>query len=281
MQINWYPGHMARTRRMIKENLSLVDVVLELTDARAPFTTHLPDLKQLIGTKELIVLLNKADLADEKVTELWIEKFAELGIRAIDVDTITRRGLSRLVSEIKKFSPNTLKRPTRCMVLGVTNVGKSSIINQMAGRKGAKTGNKPGVTRGKMWLKVDQKLELLDTPGILWPKFEKKSTGIKLALLGSIKDELLDLEKLALLLIRFLKEKYPLFLGTRYKVDLEDSTPISILEQLSKNRGFLLSGGIPDTQRGANTLINEFRLGKLGKISLESPDDDEGIWQDM
>jgi len=272
---------MAKTRRMIKDHLSLVDVILELTDARAPFTTHLPDLKQLIGSKELIVVLNKADLADEKVTELWIDRFAELGIKAMDVDAITRRGLSKLVSEIKKFSPNNLRRPTRCMVLGVTNVGKSSIINQLAGRKGAKTGNKPGVTRGKMWLKVDQKLELLDTPGILWPKFEKKSIGIKLALLGSIKDELLDFEKLALLFIRFLKEKYPLCLSSRYKVNFDDNTPVAILEELSKNRGFLLSGGVPDIQRGAITLINEFRLGKLGKISLESPEDDEGIWQEM
>lgn len=281
MQIHWYPGHMAKTRRMIKDNLPLVDVVLELIDARAPMTTHLPDIKQLIGSKELIVALNKADLADESVTKLWIKGFADKGIKAVEVDTIRRQGLSQLMTLIKAISTKPLRRPVRCMVLGVTNVGKSSIINQIARRKGAKTGNKPGVTRGKMWLKVDQKLELLDTPGILWPKLEKKTTGIKLALLGAIKDELLDLGELALKLIYFLQIKYPSYLVSRYKVVLDDISPMEVLEQLSKNRGFLLSGGTPDIKRGAITLITEFRQGKLGRISLENPEDPEDIWEDL
>ncbi|HHY04343.1 MAG TPA: ribosome biogenesis GTPase YlqF, partial [Thermoanaerobacterales bacterium] len=204
MEIHWYPGHMAKTRRMIKENLPLIDTVVELVDARAPMSTHLPDIFQIIGSKRLVVVLNKADLADPNATRLWLNKFRELGLTAIDIDTPKRLGIKKLVDmlhETKTKGPSSHFRPMRCAILGVPNVGKSSLINQLARRKGAKTGDKPGVTKGKMWLKVDRTLELLDTPGILWPKFEEKSTAIKLALIGSIKDELVNIEELSQILI--------------------------------------------------------------------------------
>jgi ribosome biogenesis GTPase A len=270
---------MAKTRRMIREHLPLVDVVLELTDARAPLSTHIPDLEELLGfRKNIIVALNKADLADQDITKLWVKKFKEMNINAVEVDTPGRRGLHRLIDLIKEAAGENLRRAARCVVVGVPNVGKSSIINQMVGRKVAKTGDMPGVTKGKMWLKVDKKLELLDTPGILWPKIESKSTGIKLALLGCIKDELLNIEELSMLLIGFLSNRHPDGLISRYKVD-PSKNPREILEQIAKNRGFLLSGGFPDIYRSARVVISEFRRGRLGKISLEIPGQQE-FWQE-
>lgn len=277
MDIQWYPGHMVKTKRMIKENLRLVDVVLELIDARAPLSTHLPDIDSLTGSKDIIMVLNKADLADKQVTDLWIKYFENQGTPAIAVDTIRKSGFKKLYNLVKNAKKRTMLSPMRCMVIGVPNVGKSSLINQLAGRKGAKTADTPGVTRSKMWLKVNDRLELLDTPGVLWPKFEDRATGIKLAVLGSIKQELLNLEQLSLALIKYLSVNYPQSIKTRYKVDI-DIPPTEVLERIAKNRGFLMAGGTLDIDRSAKTLINEFRQGILGGISLEKPGEKGGFW---
>jgi ribosome biogenesis GTPase A len=276
MDIQWYPGHMAKTRKMIKQNLPLIDVVVELVDARAPWSTHLPDIRDLIGNKNLVVVLNKSDLADKAVTALWVREFNAIDIPAVAVNSMQRKGLNDLVKAIKKTSGKGL---TRCMVLGVPNVGKSFLINQLAGRKGAKTGDRPGVTRGKMWLKAGYGLEMLDTPGVLWPKFEKKAVGVKLGLIGSIKQELLMVEELVTLLIEFLNRRYPQSLSTRYKID-EGLSPRTTLEQVAKKRGFFESGGVLDIERSAKTIFDEFRQGRLGPISLETPGDVD-LWDDV
>ena len=284
MEIHWYPGHMAKTRRMIKENLPLIDTVVELVDARAPMSTHLPDIFQIIGSKRLVVVLNKADLADPNATRLWLNKFRELGLTAIDIDTPKRLGIKKLVDmlhETKTKGPSSHFRPMRCAILGVPNVGKSSLINQLARRKGAKTGDKPGVTKGKMWLKVDRTLELLDTPGILWPKFEEKSTAIKLALIGSIKDELVNIEELSQILIKYLVINYPEYLIARYNIELngyKGNSPIQVLEQIAKNRGFLLSKSEFDVKRSSRTIMSEFRQGSW-KNFFRRPDEQD-FWAD-
>ncbi len=279
MNIQWYPGHMAKTKKMIKDNLKLVDVVLELTDARAPLSTHLPDIDSLIGNKNSIMIMNKADLADKKITDMWLKYFKKQGIKAIAVNSLKKSELKNLYNLLGNVKKKTVLRSTRCMIIGIPNVGKSSLINQMAGRKSARTADIPGVTRNKMWLKVGDNLELLDTPGILWPKFEDKTIGIKLAILGSIKQELLDFEKLSLILIKYLLANYPQALKDRYGVD--SSTPAEILEKIARNRGFLVEGGVFDINRSAKTLINEFRQGKLGRISLEKPEEKEGFWLEI
>lgn len=276
MQIHWYPGHMVKTRKMIRENVKLVDIVLKLVDARAPKSSELPDIRDLIGNKKMVYVLNKADLADKTITDQWQKKYKNKDITTVAVDTLSRNGLKDLLNLIKRVSSK--KRPIRCMIIGVPNVGKSSMINQLARRKSAKTADVPGVTRSKMWLKVRRELELLDTPGILWPKFSDKATGIKLALLGCIKPELLNMEQLSLLLLQFLSKVYPGTLKMRYKIH-EDEKPGKMLEELAKNRGFLMTGEILDLERAAHTLISEFRQGKLGRISLEKPCDKEGIWE--
>lgn len=280
MDIQWYPGHMVKTKRMIKEHLKLIDVVLELVDARAPLSTKLPDINSLVGSREIITVLNKADLADREVTEAWIKAFKEQGIRAVAVDSLRKSGFKQLFALINSTKKRTLLKAKRCMIVGIPNVGKSSLMNQLAGRKSAKTGDIPGVTRNKMWLKVSDNLELLDTPGILWPKFEDKSVGLKLAVLGSIKEELLDLQQLATILINFLAAYYPDKLKARYDVDSQ-TPPLGVLEKIAQNRGFLLAGGTPDVERSAKTLVSEFRQGKLGAISLEWPDEKEGFWSDI
>jgi ribosome biogenesis GTPase A len=280
MNIQWYPGHMAKTKKVIKENMKLVDVVLEVTDARAPLSTHLPDIDDLTGNKDTIMVINKADLADKKITDLWIKYFEYKGIRAIAVDTLRKTGFKQLYDLMRRAKKKTLLKATRCMIIGVPNVGKSSLINQIVGRKSAKTADTPGVTRSKMWLKVDNNLELLDTPGILWPKFEERATGIKLAILGSIKQELLNFEQLSLVLIKYLSANYPRSIQVRYKVP-PHMPPMEILEEIAQNRGFLVGGGVFDIDRSAKTLINEFRQGKLGEISLESPEEKGGLWAEI
>lgn len=277
MDIQWYPGHMVKTKKMIKQHIKLVDVVLELVDARAPLSTHLPDIDSLVGSKDVITVLNKADLADKGVTESWIKFFKEQGFQAVAVDALRKSGFKRLFSLIESAKKKTILAPKRCMIIGIPNVGKSSLINQMARRKSAKTGDKPGVTRSKMWLKVSDRLELLDTPGILWPKFDDKAVGIKLALLGSIKEELLDLQQLAVILIKYLSIYYPDRLKLRYDVDAS-IPPMEVLEKIAQSRGFLQSGGTYDIERSVKTLLNEFRQGKLGPLSLEMPEEKEGFW---
>jgi len=277
LDIQWYPGHMVKTKKMIKQNLRLVDIVLELIDARAPLSTHIPDINSLAGTKDIITVLNKADLADKEITDLWINFFKQQGINAIAVDTLRKSGFKRLFSLINHIKKRTILGPKRCMIIGVPNVGKSSLMNQMARRKSAKTADVPGVTRSKMWLKVSDSLELLDTPGILWPKFEDKSVGVKLAILGSIKEELLDSQQLAIILIKYLSIYYPERLKSRYNVETNIS-PVQFLEKIAQSRGFLLGGGTLDIERSAKTLVSEFRHGKVGAISLERPEEKEGFW---
>lgn len=279
MDIQWYPGHMAKARRIIKENIRLVDVVIELVDARAPIASHLPDLDELSGNAQKIIVLNKADLADEKITEMWLNKFRQMKLKAIDINSTDRCSVKKLINLIKRLSVfKPAGRPTRCMIIGIPNVGKSSIINQMAGRKGARIGDIPGVTKSKMWLKVEKELELLDTPGILWPKFEDKATGIKLALLGSIKEELIDIEGIAYILLGFLSREYPHSLRERYKM-INTEEPHEMLKYIAQKRGFLMAKGVPDLERSAKTLLLEYRQGKLGRISLEKPDEQGGFWQ--
>lgn len=269
---------MVKTRKIIRQNLSLVDTVIHLLDARAPYSTYIPDLKSLTSGKPVILALNKADLADEQITNAWLDAFEKNKIPAIALDTLKRRGFQRLHVLLKKNNRKK-SRAIRCMVVGVPNVGKSALLNQLALRKAAKTGNRPGVTKGKMWLKTKEGMELLDTPGILWPKFEEEIIGVNLALLGSIRQEILNQEKLSYHLIDFLKEKYPSKLKLRYKINIEQLPASKILIQIAKNRGFLISGGSYDIERAANTLLLEFQQGRLGPISLETPKGKEGFWE--
>lgn len=279
MDIQWYPGHMAKAKRVIKENTKLVDVVIELVDARAPMASHLPDIDELSGNAQKIVVLNKADLAEEKITKMWINKFRQMKLKAIDINSTDRHNVKRLINLIKSLPVfKQLRRPTRCMIIGIPNVGKSSIINQMAGRKGAKTGDVPGVTKNKMWLKVENDLELLDTPGILWPKFEDRAIGIKLALVGSIKEELIDIERLSYILLDFLSEEYPDKLKERYGIK-DAVEPQEMLNFIARKRGFLMAKGELDLKRSAKTILLEYRQGRLGRISLERPDEQGGFWQ--
>lgn len=266
MNIQWYPGHIAKARKVIKQNISLVDVIIHIVDARAPRSTYVSDIKRLATNREIITVLNKKDLACENITFLWLEKFCDMGIKAVGVDTLRRQGLDKLLKEIRTKVSKKKMGAIRCMVVGVPNVGKSAILNQMAKRKATKTGNRPGVTKSKMWLKAGRNLELLDTPGVLMPKYEDEEIGINLALLGCIKQEILDTQQLSYYLIDYLKKYYPNNLKQRYKIKDIENTPSEILKQIAKNRGFLRSGGIFDIERSMETLLFEFQQGKLGNI---------------
>lgn len=281
MNIQWFPGHMAKTRRLIAENLKLVDCVLELADARLPLASRGPLLNELIAAKPRILVLNKADMADEKVNSLWLSYFARQNIKAILTNSKGGKIYEAVYGAVTDVLRDVLKRRSergqsgrtiRVMVAGVPNVGKSTFINNLAGRKSAKTGDRPGVTTGKQWIRV-KSLELLDTPGILWHKFDDPADGVKLAFSGAVKDTVLDVEELAVLLLEFLRDNYPDNLKARYKLEgIEDLSGFEILEALCRSRGFLISGGEYDTERGANILLDEFRAAKLGRISLEKPD---------
>ena len=290
--INWYPGHMKKTRELIEENRKLCDLVLEIVDARIPVSSRNPVIDQLVAGKPRVVLFNKSDLADEEATAEWIRAEQAKGRDALGINAMTGTGttaLNRLLKRIEEETnaSRTRKRALRMMVVGVPNVGKSSLINRMVGRKSAKTGDKPGVTRGKQWLALENGMLLLDTPGILWPKFEDPKTGLNLAFCGSIKDEILPSEELALELLRVLMRDYPELLKARYRlkeIPAEGDpgaaeTPeeaarlanpaLACMEDIARNRGFLLSGGRIDYDRTARTLLDEFRGGKIGRITLE------------
>lgn len=282
LHINWYPGHMKKTKDLVRDNLKLVDVVVELLDARIPFSSKNPDIDKLAGNKPRVVILNKSDLADKSKLDMWIRYYKNQGIKAIPVDTLKGVGVNRLVEECKnvvKDKMNALKekgrkeRPVRVMIVGVPNVGKSSIINKLTGRKSAVTGDKPGVTKGKQWVRLKGNLELLDTPGILWPKFEDQEVALNLAFCRSIKDEILDIETLALRLIRKLMEIEPQKLKERYKLENLGETDIETMDMIGRKRGFITGRKELDYTRIATTVLNEFRDGKIGKISLEVPED--------
>lgn len=280
--VQWFPGHMAKTRRLIKESLPFVDLVTEIVDARIPMSSSNPELKEMIGNKPRIVLLNKCDVADEKATAKWVEYYKKNGMYAIPVDCRSGKGLNAylpLVREVlkDKIQKNTEKgmvgKPLRVMVVGIPNTGKSSFINKMAGRNRAKVADKPGVTRSNSWFAVGNGVELLDTPGVLWPKFEDKAVGDKLAFIGSVKDEILDSEVLAMRLINVLKNGYCDRISERFKITgFEDKEDYEILEMIGKKRGMLISGGEIDTERASIMLLDEYRGGKLGRLTLEFPE---------
>lgn len=280
--IQWFPGHMAKTRRAITANLKLVDAVVEIIDARTPMSSRNPEIDSLTSSKPRIVLLNKCDLADNKATSAWVNYFKKENVTALAVDCKSGRGLNKLMPVLKSTVLKSLmeKRqksgmvgaPVRLMILGIPNVGKSSLINRMAGSKRTKVEDRPGVTRTKQWVKLQDNTELLDMPGVLWPKFEDQSTAVKLAFTGAISDDILDIETLAMKLLGFLAENYPQSLKERYKIEFDESDDgFALLEKVGKKRGMVISGGEINTERAAITVLDEFRSGKLGSISLEFP----------
>ncbi len=278
--IQWYPGHMAKTRRLMKESLPLIDAVCELVDARVPESSRNPDLDGIIGSKPRIVLLNKCDLADERATARKIKELAERGVTALPVDCRSGKGLEKFEPAVREVLKDKIKanadkgmagKPLRVMVVGIPNTGKSSFINRIAGKYRAKVADKPGVTRGNQWFAIGSGIELLDTPGVLWPKFEDPQVGLKLAFIGSIKETTLDIQELAVSLLSVMQKNYPDRLEQRYKVaDVQDvQEPYELLEMIAAKRGMLLRKGEYDTERAAVMLLDEYRSGKLGKITLD------------
>ena len=285
VSIQWFPGHMAKTRRLMKENLKLVDVVVELTDARIPFSSRNPEMKSLVGGKPRIVILNKCDMADEALTSEWIEHYKSKGINAIATDCRSGRGLNRLAPVVrdvlkKELEKRTSKgmegKPIRMMIVGIPNVGKSSFINRVAGGKRAKVEDRPGVTRGKQWVTLENGIDMLDMPGVLWPKFEDKTVGEHLAFTGAVKDDIIDIESLAMRLADLLNREYHELLCERYKLtdeETENIEPYDLLELIGAKRGMKISGGEVNTERAAAMLLDEFRGGKIGRITLEKPNE--------
>lgn len=272
--INWYPGHMKKTRELIAENLKLVDLVIEVLDARIPVSSRNPIISDLTLGKQKIIILNKSDLADEARTKEWAERLSDENSVVLPMNCSLGDGVKRLMSLLenirdKKNEGRERKRPLRMMIVGIPNVGKSSLINRLTGKKAAKTGNKPGVTRGKQWLTLGSDMMLLDTPGILWPKFEDPNVGLNLAFCGSIKDEIMDIADLGLELIAHLSDIQPELLCERYKLDKLEDTPLLTMEAIAGKRGFILPGKRIDYERTAKTVIDEFRSATIGKISLE------------
>lgn len=279
--IQWFPGHMAKAKRKIKEILPLIDAVAEITDARVPLSSRNPELAEIIGSKPHIVLLNKCDMADPAVTADWIRYYSQNGITAVAVDCKSGRGLSAFKDTVKTVLKEKLEyykakgmpgKRLRVMVVGIPNVGKSSFINRIAGNSRAKVENRPGVTRGNQWFTIDKELELLDTPGVLWPKFEDKTVGEHLAFTGAVKDRVVDVELLAMRLLEILASEYPDLLEKRYGTLDLSADSYDILSQIGKKRGMVIRGGETDTERAANMLLEEYRSCKIGAITLERAD---------
>lgn len=280
MNIQWFPGHMTKTRKQITEDLKLVDVVYELVDARLPLSSRNPEIDKILNQKPRIVILNKSDLADSNASQFWLDYFKGQGIKAVLVSCPKNIGLDVLEKETKNMLSEKLEAKKargitgggiKVMIVGIPNVGKSTLINKLSGRASTKTGDRPGVTKSKQWISAKNGFQLLDTPGILWPKFEDESVGLKLAFSGAIKDEIMDVEELAVHLVEFLLNKYPSALTDRYGLSDFDKHPYDVLEDLGRKRGCVISGGGVDTVRAANILLDEFRASKLGNISLEFP----------
>ena len=282
MNIQWYPGHMTKTRRQIEADLKQVDAVCEIVDARIPMSSRNPDIDAICGAKPRIIVLNRMDLADPDATKKWSAYFKGKGMAVIATDCKTRKGIADFTpaariacaEKLERDAKRGMNRPLRVMVVGIPNVGKSTLINQISGRKGAKAENRPGVTRGKQWVTVDSGLQLLDTPGILWPKFEDPEVGMMLAYTGAVKEGVIDIEELACRLMELLHKYYPQTLLERYKVEASEETPgWELVEMAGRKRGYLVSGGEVNTERMSKVLLDEFRGGKLGKFTLEMPED--------
>ena len=286
MNINWYPGHMAKTKRQIIEDMKLVDVVIELLDARIPKSSQNPDIQGMLKNKKKIVILNKSDLADEKETKKWIEYFKKKNILAIDVDSNQGKGIKQLSQAIEKIMEDELKiqnskgrirKTIRVMIVGIPNVGKSSFINRISKKTTMTVGNKPGVTRQKQWIRIGNQIELLDTPGVLWPKFESEEVGLNLAYTGSIKEEILEKTEIAYNLLKFLDENYSSDLYAKYKISEQEIDEIKdnpqytleLMYLIGKKRGALISGGNIDEEKVAKIILDDFKNGRIGKITLE------------
>lgn len=272
--INWYPGHMKKTRELIEANLKMVDLVIEVVDARIPSSSRNPIIDQLVAGKKRVIILNKSDLSDPKANEEWTEYFKKDGNIVLQMNCMRGQGVPQLFKLLEKLQNEknegrAVKKPLRMMIVGVPNVGKSSLINRMTGKKSAKTGDRPGVTKGKQWLSLENGMQLLDTPGILWPKFEDPKVGLNLAFCGSIKDEILDVASLALELIGVLQETYPELLLQRYKLEELVEIPLENMEAIAMKRGFILPGKRIDFERCGKTVLDEFRGGVIGNITLE------------
>ena len=279
MNLQWYPGHMTKAKRQMQEDLKLIDLIIELVDARIPLSSRNPDIDELGKNKARLILLNKSDLADERYNEQWSAYFQKKGFYVVKVNAKSGAGLKSIQGAIQEACKAKIERdrrrgiknrPIRAMVVGIPNVGKSTFINSYAGKACAKTGNKPGVTKGKQWIRLNKTLELLDTPGILWPKFEDQEVGKRLAFIGSIKDEILNLEELSLELLDYIRTNYPGLLNTRYGIE-EEGTPVSLLEAVADKRKCLIRGQEIDYAKAAGIVMEEFRNGKIGRITLEFP----------
>lgn len=282
MNINWYPGHMKKTKEMIRDNLKLVDIVVELLDSRIPVSSKNHHLDEILGEKKRIVVLNKYDLADPEVLEEWSEYYRAKGMVSIFLNSLNGDGVNRLLHEIKlmmqeqtdrMIARGRIARPIRVMIVGIPNVGKSSLINKLAGKKSASTGNRPGITRGKQWIRLNKGLELFDTPGILWPKIDDEKVGLNLAFTGAIRDEIMDLDDIAYYFIKRMVEMYPNNLKERYGLEDIDKETIEIMDDIARNRGCLRKGNAVDYEKVSRIILEEFRRGKMGQISLESPRD--------
>jgi ribosome biogenesis GTPase A len=279
--IQWYPGHMAKARRQMGENIKRIDAVLEVVDARIPYSSSNPDFEGMFQSKMRLAVLNKSDMADNSVTKKWLRYYQDKNIPVLAINATNKGEKKKLIDfitrslneKIKKSKNRGYKKSLRLMVAGIPNSGKSTIINMLAPRASAKTSNRPGVTRGQQMVRISDDIELVDTPGVLWPKFEEEKVGLHLALTGAIKDDILDKYTLATELIRAINALYPKALGERFGIETEGIKPDLLIEEISQKRGLLLSGGRLDTERGSAMLLTEFRAGKLGRISLESPDD--------
>ncbi|EPY2276792.1 ribosome biogenesis GTPase YlqF [Clostridium sporogenes] len=282
MNINWFPGHMAKTRRQIKESLKMVDAIIEIRDARIVSSSKNPEIEDICGNKPRIILLNKKDLAEDKVTKKWINSLSQDNIKVLAVNSVTGEGLNKIkptLNELLKEKHERMKNKglvkivDRVMVVGIPNVGKSSFINKMAKNSIAKVGDRPGVTKSKQWIKTKMDIELMDTPGVLWPKLDSEIVQLNLAFTGAIKDEIMDIETLALRLVERLQDKYPERLMKRYKLEAIEENPLNNLDNIGRKRGALISKGEIDYNRISVILLDEFRGGKLGAISLEDPED--------
>lgn len=291
MNYQWYPGHMAKAKRMMQENIKLIDLMIELVDARIPLSSRNPDIDGLAGNKARMILLNKADLADPVYNKKWSEYFKGKGYHVVEINSRSGAGMKSIQETVREACKEKIERdrkrgivnrPVRAMVAGIPNVGKSTFINTFAGKACTKTGNKPGVTKGKQWIRLNKSLELLDTPGILWPKFEDQAVGMRLAFIGSINDDILNIEELALELIGFLKKNYPDALEKRFGQEIwgkpckDGEETAEILENICKIRHCYLKGEVPDTARAASMVMDDFRSGKLGRITLEFPQGNAG-----